>query len=63
MTSPSTDGPMELLAALAEEDGKIRLANYENHMDLTAIAENMIKKMKFKTGEYVRDFSEDNQNG
>ena len=63
MTSPSTNGPIELLASLAEEDGKIRLANYENHMDLTAIAENMIKKMTFKTGETVLDFNEDAQNG
>lgn len=55
MTTPGFEAPIALLADFANHDGKIRTANYENYMDLVAISDQMLRKMKFKTGEFVRD--------
>lgn len=55
MTVPSTEATIQLLAQLAEADAEIRDVNFEKHMDMNAIAEYTLKKLRAKTGETLKD--------
>ena len=59
-------GPI-VLYSIIQEDLQRREFGHCFYVEKNAVIklfpENMIKKMKFKTGEYVRDFDEDNSNG
>lgn len=63
MTTPGFDGPIEDLAQVANIDGKIRVSGYENHMDLVAIMDQMVRKRRFKTGELADDSEREQENG
>lgn len=63
MTTFGFDAPIAFMADMANYDGKIRTSNYENHMDMTAILEQMNRKMRFKTGELVNDEEPESENG
>lgn len=53
MTFPGIDADIDALAAIAEEDGKMRSNEAEMAMDLQAIVDFSLKRSKFKTGEAV----------
>ena len=63
MTTPGFDAPIEDLAQIANIDGRIRQSGYENHMDLVAIMDQMMRKRRFKTGELVNDNESEDENG
>lgn len=62
MSLPSTEATIQILAQLAEEDAKIRDVNFEKHMDMYAITEHTLKRLRAKTGEPLKEGTGENDN-